>query len=113
MTTRCWPRSPRGAPLPELPEMEIVARRLDAALPGETIESALTPGINALKTFDPPFSALAGAEFTGAREALAARREHGFARAADAAPAPDERRPAAAVRQAGVAAGQDRARAAA
>ena len=47
--------------------MEIVARRLDAALPGETIESALTPGINALKTFDPPFSALTGATFTGAR----------------------------------------------
>ncbi len=47
--------------------MEIVARRLDAALPGETIESAMTPGINALKTFDPPFSALTGAEFTGAR----------------------------------------------
>ena len=47
--------------------MEIVARRLDAALPGETIELALTPGINALKTFDPPFSALTGATFTGAR----------------------------------------------
>ena len=47
--------------------MEIVARRLDEALPGETIESALTPGINALKTFDPPFSALTGATFTGAR----------------------------------------------
>jgi formamidopyrimidine-DNA glycosylase len=53
--------------VPELPEMEIVARRLDAALPGERIESALTPGINALKTFDPPFSALDGAEFIGAR----------------------------------------------
>ena len=47
--------------------MEIVARRLDDALPGERIESALTPGINALKTFDPPFSAIDGAEFTGAR----------------------------------------------
>jgi formamidopyrimidine-DNA glycosylase len=47
--------------------MEIVARRLNAALPGERIESALTPGINALKTFDPPFSAIDGAEFTGAR----------------------------------------------
>jgi formamidopyrimidine-DNA glycosylase len=47
--------------------MEIVARRLDAALPGEQIESALTPGINALKTFDPPFSAIDGATFTGAR----------------------------------------------
>jgi formamidopyrimidine-DNA glycosylase len=47
--------------------MEIVARRLDAALPGETIESAMTPGLNALRTFDPPFSALEGATFTGAR----------------------------------------------
>jgi formamidopyrimidine-DNA glycosylase len=47
--------------------MEIVARRLDAALPGETIESARTPGLNALKTFDPPFSALDGAAFTGVR----------------------------------------------
>ena len=53
--------------MPELPEMEIVARRLDQALPGETIESALTPGLNALKTFDPPFSAIDGATFTGAR----------------------------------------------
>jgi formamidopyrimidine-DNA glycosylase len=46
--------------------MEIVARRLDAALPGERIESALTPGLNALKTFDPPFSALEGATLTSA-----------------------------------------------
>ena len=53
--------------MPELPEMEIVARRLNEALPGERIESALTPGINALKTFDPPFSAIDGAVFTGAR----------------------------------------------
>ena len=47
--------------------MEIVARRLDDVLPGETIESAMTPGINALKTFDPPFSAIDGAAFTGVR----------------------------------------------
>ena len=47
--------------------MEIVARRLNEALPGETIESAMTPGLNALKTFDPPFHALEGASFTGAR----------------------------------------------
>jgi formamidopyrimidine-DNA glycosylase len=53
--------------MPELPEMEIVARRLDAALPGETVESALAPGINALKTFDPPLHALAGRGFTGVR----------------------------------------------
>ena len=53
--------------VPELPEMEIVARRLDAALPGELIESALTPGINALKTFDPPLHALDGREIEGVR----------------------------------------------
>ena len=47
--------------------MEIVARRLGAALPGELIESAMTPGLNALRTFDPPFSAIDGAAFTGAR----------------------------------------------
>ena len=53
--------------MPELPEMEIAARRLGAALPGETIESALAPGINALKTFDPPLHALEGRTFTGVR----------------------------------------------
>ena len=46
--------------MPELPEVEITARRLDAALRGATIESALAPGINALKTFDPPLSTLEG-----------------------------------------------------
>jgi formamidopyrimidine-DNA glycosylase len=51
--------------MPELPEMEIIARRLGEALPGETIESALAPGVNALKTFDPPLQAVAGATFTG------------------------------------------------
>jgi formamidopyrimidine-DNA glycosylase len=53
--------------MPELPEMEIVARRLGEALPGERIESILTPGINVLKTFDPPLHALEGATFTGVR----------------------------------------------
>jgi formamidopyrimidine-DNA glycosylase len=53
--------------MPELPEMEIVARRLDVVLPGERVESALAPGINALKTFDPPLHALEGREFTGVR----------------------------------------------
>ena len=47
--------------------MEIVARRLNDVLPGETIESARTPGLNALKTFDPPFHAIDGAAFTGVR----------------------------------------------
>src|ERR671916_1300206 len=50
--------------MPELPEVEITARRLDAALRGATIESALAPGINALKTFDPPLQALEGRAIT-------------------------------------------------
>ena len=53
--------------MPELPEMEIVARRLGEALAGETIETAVAPGINALKTFDPPLSALEGATIEGVR----------------------------------------------
>jgi formamidopyrimidine-DNA glycosylase len=53
--------------MPELPEMEITARRLNEALTGETIESAVAPGINALKTFDPPLSALEGATIEGFR----------------------------------------------
>jgi formamidopyrimidine-DNA glycosylase len=47
--------------------MEIVARRLGEALPGERIESILTPGINVLKTFDPPLHALEGATFSDVR----------------------------------------------
>jgi formamidopyrimidine-DNA glycosylase len=46
--------------MPELPEVEITARLLDRALAGAEIESAVAPGINALKTFDPPLSTLAG-----------------------------------------------------
>lgn len=50
--------------MPELPEVEITARRLDAALAGAGIESAQAPGINALKTFDPPLAALEGRAIT-------------------------------------------------
>ncbi len=53
--------------MPELPEMEIVARRLAPALFGEKIESVLAPGINAVKTFDPPLQALDRGQFTGVR----------------------------------------------
>jgi formamidopyrimidine-DNA glycosylase len=53
--------------MPELPEVEIVARRLDAALRGSTVESALAPGMNVMKTFDPPLEALTGRELTGVR----------------------------------------------
>ena len=63
--------------VPELPEVEITARRLDAALRGATIESALAPGINALKTFDPPLHALDGATIEGVRRrGKHARRRH-------------------------------------
>jgi formamidopyrimidine-DNA glycosylase len=44
--------------MPELPEVQITARLLDSALAGSRIESASAPGINALKTFDPPLSVL-------------------------------------------------------
>ncbi|HEY5144769.1 MAG TPA: DNA-formamidopyrimidine glycosylase family protein [Solirubrobacteraceae bacterium] len=46
--------------MPELPEVEITARRIDEALRGAAVESAMAPGINALKTFDPPLDTLAG-----------------------------------------------------
>jgi formamidopyrimidine-DNA glycosylase len=53
--------------VPELPEVEITARLLDRALQGAQIESALAPGINALKTVDPPLSELAGRRIAGVR----------------------------------------------
>jgi formamidopyrimidine-DNA glycosylase len=46
--------------MPELPEVEITARRLDAALSGAEVESTLAPGVNALRSFDPPLSELEG-----------------------------------------------------
>lgn len=51
--------------MPELPEVEITARRIGEAVAGAEVESALAPGINALKTFDPPLSALEGRRLTG------------------------------------------------
>ncbi len=58
--------------MPELPEVEITARLLDGALAGALIESARAPGINALKTFDPPLSALEGQRI----EAVGRRGKH-------------------------------------
>jgi formamidopyrimidine-DNA glycosylase len=49
--------------MPELPEVEITARHLDAALSGAEVESALAPGVNALRSFDPPLSVLEGRRF--------------------------------------------------
>jgi formamidopyrimidine-DNA glycosylase len=53
--------------VPELPEVEITARRLDAAVRGATIESTLAPGLNALKTFDPPLHAIDGRAIAAVR----------------------------------------------
>jgi formamidopyrimidine-DNA glycosylase len=53
--------------MPELPEVEITARRLDAALAGAEVESTLAPGMVAVKTVDPPLSALEGRPVAGVR----------------------------------------------
>jgi len=50
-----------------LPEVEITARRLSDGVAGARVESALAPGLVALKTFDPPLDALAGGELDGVR----------------------------------------------
>lgn len=46
--------------MPELPEVEITARRLDAALRGAAVESVLSPGINVMRSFDPPLAVITG-----------------------------------------------------
>src|SRR3954469_3432281 len=53
--------------MPELPEVEATARLLRAALKGATIESTLAPGVNVLKTFDPPLHALDTSTVAGLR----------------------------------------------
>jgi formamidopyrimidine-DNA glycosylase len=53
--------------MPELPEVEITARRLDAGLRDAEVESALSPGMVALKSFEPPLSALEGRRIAGVR----------------------------------------------
>src|SRR4051794_23123299 len=55
--------------MPELPEVEITARRLARALAGARVESALAPGMVTMKTFDPPLEALAGGAVTGVHRA--------------------------------------------
>lgn len=51
--------------MPELPEVEIVARRATAALQGRRIASLMVPGLNALRSIDPPPAVLEGATVTG------------------------------------------------
>ncbi|MGI8623650.1 MAG: DNA-formamidopyrimidine glycosylase family protein [Solirubrobacteraceae bacterium] len=53
--------------MPELPEVEATVRLLGAALRGATVESTLAPGVNVLKTFDPPLHALDGSKVADLR----------------------------------------------
>jgi formamidopyrimidine-DNA glycosylase len=51
--------------MPELPEVEITARLIGAAVAGTRVASARAPGINALKSYDPPLTALEGRTIEG------------------------------------------------
>ena len=53
--------------MPELPEVEITARRLGTALRDAEVEAALAPGMVALKSVDPPLAALEGRRIAGVR----------------------------------------------
>jgi formamidopyrimidine-DNA glycosylase len=53
--------------VPELPEVEITARRLGSALEGAEVESALAPGVATLKTFEPRLDSITGANVAGVR----------------------------------------------
>ncbi len=55
--------------MPELPEVEIVVRRLGTTLADARVEAAAAPGIVTMRTFDPPLEDLAGRRVTGARRA--------------------------------------------
>ncbi len=53
--------------MPELPEVEIVAQRLNTALSGASVESAVAPGMNVMKTFEPALDELVEREVSGVR----------------------------------------------
>jgi len=53
--------------MPELPEVEVTARLLDRAIAGERIAYARVPGINALRSFDPPVEELVGDRLSSVR----------------------------------------------
>ena len=53
--------------MPELPEVEITARRLSAALAGKAVDSVLAPGMVTMKSVDPPLNSLAGRELSSIR----------------------------------------------
>ena len=51
--------------MPELPEVEIAARRLTRAAAGARVESAMAPGMVTMKTLNPPLDALTGSTLAG------------------------------------------------
>ncbi len=53
--------------MPELPEVEITARLIGSAISGTRVQSALAPGINALKTYDPPLASIESRRVAGIR----------------------------------------------
>jgi formamidopyrimidine-DNA glycosylase len=53
--------------VPEIPEVEITARRLGRALDGAEVESALAPGMVALKTVEPRLGVVTGRSIEGVR----------------------------------------------
>jgi formamidopyrimidine-DNA glycosylase len=53
--------------MPELPEVEMTARVIGEAVTGARTSSALAPGVNALKTFDPPLSSVHDRKIEGVR----------------------------------------------
>ena len=52
--------------MPELPEVESLVTFLREHVVGHVVARVDVPGIHALKTYDPPPTALAGLEVTGA-----------------------------------------------
>ncbi|HEX4786859.1 MAG TPA: DNA-formamidopyrimidine glycosylase family protein [Actinospica sp.] len=52
--------------MPELPEVEALSAFLDERLAGRTVAAALPVAFQALKTYDPPLTALEGRTFDGA-----------------------------------------------
>jgi len=53
--------------VPELPEVEITCRRIDGTVKGAVVESALSPGMVALKSVKPPLEAIVGEPIHGVR----------------------------------------------
>jgi formamidopyrimidine-DNA glycosylase len=51
--------------LPELPEVEATARRLNEAVAGKTVDSVVAAGVSTLKSYDPPLDALRGVSIKG------------------------------------------------